>query len=143
MLESVAYKVAFHRVPFRATLCRGEPGRVARDIVVVSVGSGSYVDVVFPFLGRSSLLPVPSLRVDHVQRIQLDLEPYGYTLNVKHDRCPPPAKVHLPGPKPTRPFTVAQERGKGERRRDWRMRDAEKPGAGRTEEEREQPGSER
>ena len=39
-LESAAYKVAFHRVPFRAILCRGEPNCVAREIVDVSVGSG-------------------------------------------------------------------------------------------------------
>ena len=39
LLESAAYKVAFHRVPFQAILCRGEPSRVAREIVVVSVGS--------------------------------------------------------------------------------------------------------
>ena len=35
LLES-AYKVAFHRVPFRG----GVPGRVVRDIVVVSVNLG-------------------------------------------------------------------------------------------------------
>ena len=45
-------------------LCRGEPGRVPREILVVSVGSGWLwvcVDVVFPSLGWLSLLPVPFL----------------------------------------------------------------------------------
>ena len=40
VLESAAYKVAFHIFPFRAILCRGGPGRVAREIGVVSVRPG-------------------------------------------------------------------------------------------------------
>ena len=39
LLESAAYKVAFHRVPFRDIWCRGETGCVAREIAVVSVGA--------------------------------------------------------------------------------------------------------
>ena len=35
--ESVAHKVAFHGVPFQAVLRRGEPRRVVREIVVVSM----------------------------------------------------------------------------------------------------------
>ena len=33
LLESSAYEVAYHRDPFRAILCRGEPGRVALEVV--------------------------------------------------------------------------------------------------------------
>ena len=40
LFESAAYEVTFHRVSFRAVLHRGDPDRVAREIVVVSVGSG-------------------------------------------------------------------------------------------------------
>ena len=40
LFESAAYEVTLHRVPFRAVLRRGEPGRVACEFVVVSVGSG-------------------------------------------------------------------------------------------------------
>ena len=50
-LSLLLTEVAFRRVPFRAILCRGEPGGVAREIVVVSVGSGWLpvcVEVVFP-----------------------------------------------------------------------------------------------
>ena len=38
--ESVAYEVTFHSVPFRAVSRQCEAGRVAREIVVVSVGYG-------------------------------------------------------------------------------------------------------
>ena len=40
LLQSAAYKVAFSGVLFEAILCLGAPGRVAREVVVVSVGSG-------------------------------------------------------------------------------------------------------
>ena len=41
LLKSAAHKVAFRGVPCQAILCRGEPGRVVREIVVVlSVDSG-------------------------------------------------------------------------------------------------------
>ena len=55
--ESATHEVSFHRVPFRAVLRRGEPGRVAREIVIVPVGSvwlQVYVEVVFPSLGWPS-----------------------------------------------------------------------------------------
>ena len=51
--------IASHFEPSSAVV---RPGRVAREIVVVSVGSGRLqvqVGVVFPSLGRSSLFPVP------------------------------------------------------------------------------------
>ena len=37
-LESAAHTITVHRVPFRFILCRGEPDRVAREIVVVLAG---------------------------------------------------------------------------------------------------------
>ena len=40
LLESAAYNIDFHGVPFRATMCRGEPGLVARGMVIVSVDCG-------------------------------------------------------------------------------------------------------
>lgn len=39
LVEFAAYEVTLRRVAFRATLCRGETGRVAREIVLVSVDS--------------------------------------------------------------------------------------------------------
>ena len=35
LFESVAYEVAFHSIPFRVVIRRGEPGHVAREVVVV------------------------------------------------------------------------------------------------------------
>ena len=49
---SLLLTVSLSLVPFRAVLCRGEPGRVAREIVVVSVGG--IVDT----RGRARLLDV-------------------------------------------------------------------------------------
>ena len=46
-----------HGIPYRAVLSRGEPGHVAREIVVVSVGFvwlQVKFEAVFPSLGRSS-----------------------------------------------------------------------------------------
>ena len=62
LFESAANEVTFHSIPFRAVFRRGGPGRVAREIVVVSVGSVwlyAGVEVAFSSLGRSSLFPVP------------------------------------------------------------------------------------
>ena len=61
LLESAVYKVAFHRVSFRAILCRNEPGHVAREIVVGSGWLEVRCEVAFPSLGPSSLLLVPFL----------------------------------------------------------------------------------
>ena len=38
-LSLLRYEVTFHGIPFRAVFRRIEPGHVAREIVVVSVGS--------------------------------------------------------------------------------------------------------
>ena len=60
-LNLLLMKSTFHSVPFRAVFRRSKPGRVAREIGVVSVGSGRLsvgVEFVFPSLGLSSLFPV-------------------------------------------------------------------------------------
>ena len=64
LFESAADEVAVHGVPFQAVLCRCEPSGVVRGIVVVTVNFVSllvFIDVVFPFLGWSSLHPIPFL----------------------------------------------------------------------------------
>ena len=64
LLEPAVHEIAFHSIPFRGVFRSGEPGRAAREIVVVSVGSvwlQVQVEVVFPSLGWSSLFPVPLL----------------------------------------------------------------------------------
>ena len=47
-----AHTVTFYGVQFQAVLCRGEPSCVVHEIVV---------DVLFPSLGWSSLLPIAFL----------------------------------------------------------------------------------
>ena len=39
LFESAAFAVTFQSIPFRAVFRRGEPGHIAREIVVVFVGS--------------------------------------------------------------------------------------------------------
>ena len=53
--------ITFHSIPFRAVFRRSEPGHVAREIVVVSVGSVWLYAVVFPSLGWSSCFRCPFL----------------------------------------------------------------------------------
>ena len=66
LFESAAHNVTFLGGPLRAMFRRCEPSRVAGEMVVVNVGSGWLqvdVEVVFPYLGPSSLFSVPFLLV--------------------------------------------------------------------------------
>ena len=66
LFESAAHKVAFHGVSFQADLCRGEPSRAVREIVVVSVNFGWFyvqIVVVFTFLGWFPLPAIPFLNL--------------------------------------------------------------------------------
>ena len=45
MFESAAHKIASHGVQFQVVLCRGEPSRVVREIVVGSVNFGFVVGI--------------------------------------------------------------------------------------------------
>ena len=93
LFESAVYEVAFHSIPFRPVFHRGEPGHVAREIVVVSVGSVWLkvgVEVVLPSLDWSSLFAVTFL-LGWYCRVPVgdELGPTAFVVLGNHPSLPP------------------------------------------------------